>query len=110
MGKWFPGIRTGTAEQTADFRDAHKSLFRNSRYEAALRTADGKRAIREETPRYLDLNDRAADSGAPLSRTQQWWHWNRALDQEDREFTRLQQTSDRQARQSRTASRTRRVR
>ena len=105
MGKWFPGIRTGTAEQTADYRDAHKSLFRNSRYEAALRTADGKRAIREETPRYLDLNDRAADSGAPLSRTQQWWHWNRALDQEDREFSRRQQASDRQDRDRRTRGR-----
>ncbi len=98
MGTWFPGFRTATAAQVRHFRAAHQDLFRNARYETALRTADGKRAIRDESPRYLDLNGRAHDSGAPLSRTQEWWHWRRALTAEDREFTALQRASDRQGR------------
>ncbi len=83
------------------YKDAHKDLFRNSRYAAELRTAAGKRAIRDETPRYLDLNDRAYHSGAPLSRTQRWWHWHRALGAEDRDFTRMQRASERQDRAAR---------
>jgi hypothetical protein len=105
MGTWFPGFRTATREQVQAFRDAHVALFRNGRYESALRTADGRRAIREETPRYNDLNDRAHCSGAPLSRTQQWWHWRRALGQEDLDFMRLQRESDRQDRARRRGSR-----
>jgi hypothetical protein len=102
MGKWFPDYRPATPEQARAYRDAHVALFRNSRYEPKLRTADGRRAIRSETPRYLDLNDRAYDSGAPLSRTQQAWHWHRALSEEDREFRRLQKQSDRQLARGRT--------
>ena len=101
MGKWFPGFRTGTPEQVRTYKDAHKALFRDSRYESKLRTADGKRAIRDETPRYLRLNGRAYDSGAPLSRTQQSWHWRRALTEEDRDFTRMQRASEKQGRQQR---------
>jgi hypothetical protein len=41
MGTWFPGFRTATAEQVQRFRAAHQDLFRNSRYEVALRSADG---------------------------------------------------------------------
>jgi hypothetical protein len=99
MGRWFPGFRPATPEQTRAYRDAHKDLFRNQMYESKLRTADGQRAIREETTRYNDLNDRAWNSGAPLSRTQQRWHWQRALTEFDRETSRLQRASDRQDRQ-----------
>jgi len=105
MGKWFPDYRKGTPEQVQAYKDAHKDLFRNARYESKLRTADGRRAIREETPRYLDLNDRAYESGAPLSKTQQRWHWQRALGQEDREFMALQRASDRQDRARQRAGR-----
>ena len=101
MGRWFPGFRTATPEQTQAYRDAHFALFRNGRYESNLRTADGRRAIRDESVRYNDLNDRAYHSGAPLSRTQQWWHWNRALTAEDRDFMRMQRASERQDRQHR---------
>lgn len=101
MGKWFPGFRTGTPEQVKAYKDAHFALFRNGRYEPRLRLADGSRAIREETPRYCDLNDRAWDSGRPLSGTQRWWHWHRALGAEDRDFMRLQRASERQDRQMR---------
>lgn len=107
MGKWFPDIRKGTPEQVQAYKDAHKALFRNSRYESKLRSGDGKRAIREETGRYGDLNDRAYDSGAPLSGTQQRWHWQRALGEEDREFFRLQRESERQDRQQRRTGRSR---
>jgi hypothetical protein len=99
MGRWFPGFRTGTPEQVQEARAAWYDLFRNGRYESKLRTADGRRAIREETPRYNDLNDRAADAERPLSPVQRWWHWNRALDAEDRDFTRMQRASDRQDRE-----------
>lgn len=101
MGRWFPGFRTGTPEQVREYKDRHKALFRNSRYESKLRTADGKRAIRDETPRYMDLNDQAYRSGAPLSGTQQRWHWQRALGEEDRDFMRMQRASERQDRQRR---------
>jgi hypothetical protein len=107
MGRWFPGFRIGTPEQVRQYKDAHKALFRNSRYESKLRTAGGKRAIRDETPRYLRLNRRAYDSRAPLSRTQQSWHWRRALTEEDREFMRMQRASERQDRKQRKTRRTR---
>ncbi len=107
MGRWFPGFRVATPEQIRVYKDAHKALFRNSRYESELRTADGRRAIRDETPRYRDLNDRAYDSGAPLTRTQQRWHWQRALGQEDREFMKMQRASERQDREQRRAGRSR---
>ena len=107
MGRWFPGFRTATPEQCREYRDAHVALFRNSRYESNLRTADGRRAIRDETPRYLDLNGRAYDSGAPLTQTQQRWHWQRALTEEDRDFIRLQKASDRQDRDRRRTRRSR---
>ena len=105
MGRWFPGFRPATREQTQAYRDAHVALFRNARYESSLRTAGGKRAIRDETPRYLRLNDRAHDSGAGLSRTQQWWHWHRALTAEDRDFGRMQQAANRQARAAKRSTR-----
>jgi hypothetical protein len=101
MGKWFPGFRKGTPEQVRAYKDAHFALFRNGRYESSLRTAGGRRAITEETPRYLDLNSRAYDSGAPLSGTQRWWHWHRALGAEDRDFMALQRESEQQDRQLR---------
>jgi len=107
MGRWFPGFRTATPDQVREYKDRHKALFRNSRYESKLRTADGKRAIRDESPRYLRLNGRAYDSGAPLSQTQQRWHWQRALGQEDREFMRMQRASERQDREQRRTRRSR---
>lgn len=107
MGRWFPGFRTGTPEQVRDYKDAHKALFRNSRYEIKLRTADGKRAVRDESPRYVDLNDRAFNSGDPLTRTQQRWHWQRALTEEDQDFMRMQRASERQDRDQRRARRSR---
>ena len=107
MGRWFPSFRTATPEQCRAYRDAHAALFRNSRYEGKLRTADGSRAIRDESPRYCDLNHRAYDSGSPLSRTQQVWHWHRALGTEDREFMKLQRASERQDREQRRTGRSR---
>ena len=64
-------------------------------------------AIRDETPRYMDLNDRAYDSGAPLTQTQQRWHWQRALTEEDRDFMRMQRAFERQDREQRKAGRSR---
>jgi hypothetical protein len=107
MGKWFPGFRTGTPEQIRAYKAAHRDLFRYGRYEQNLRTADGKRAIRDESPRYLRLNGRAYDSGRPLSGTQQRWHWERAFGEEDRDFRRLQRASDRQDRAARAGRRSR---
>jgi hypothetical protein len=107
MGRWFPGFRTGTPEQVQAYKDAHQALFRNGRYEQELRTADGRRAIRDETRRYNDLNDRAWYSAAPLSGTQRWWHWHRALGAEDREFMALQRASERQDRALRRTRRSR---
>ena len=82
----------GTPEQVRAYVDAHKDLFRNSRYEEAA-------GIRTETPRFQDLNDRCWQTAAPLSPVQEWWHWNRALAAEDREFARLQRQADRQERE-----------
>jgi hypothetical protein len=81
----------GTPEQVRAYVKAHVDLFRNSRYEEAA-------GIRTETPRFLDLNDRCWQTAAPLSPVQGWWHWQRALNAEDRDFGRLQQAADRQER------------
>ena len=99
MGRFFPDYRTGTKEQVRAFKDACHDLFRNTRYESRLRTADGRRAIQGETPRYNDLNDRVNETEKPLHRVQQSWHWRRALYGEDRDFMRMQRASDRQDRQ-----------
>lgn len=107
MGRWFPDYRTGTPEQVRAFKDACRDLFRNSRYESNLRTADGRRAVREETVRYNDLNDRVNETERPLSRTQRSWHWHRALTEEDRDMGRLQRASGRQDRERRRAGRSR---
>jgi hypothetical protein len=100
MGTWFPDRRSATAEQVRTYRDAHKALFRNGRYEL-------KAGIREETPRYLDLNDRACETGRPLSPVQRWRHWQRALNEEDRDMGRLQQAADQQERARRRTGRSR---
>ena len=71
MGKWFPGIRKATPEQAREYREAHKALWRNP--------------DREETPRYNQLNTTANRTCVPLSRTQQWWHFQLALAERDRE-------------------------
>ena len=91
MGRWFPAWRPATREQVQAYREAHQKLFRNTRYESAA-------GVRTETERSADLNDRAFDSGAPLSRTQQSWHWRKALNAEDRDFYRMQRAADRQSR------------
>ena len=57
-GRWFPGFRPATREQTRAAHDAYYANFRNTRYESKLRTADGKRAITDESPRYQRLHDR----------------------------------------------------
>jgi hypothetical protein len=100
MGRWFPGYRTGTPEQIRTARVAWYDLFRNARYERA-------QGIRDETGRYSDLNGRAWEAERPLHRVQRWWHWNRALGAEDRDFTRMQRASDRQDRQMRRTGRSR---
>jgi hypothetical protein len=87
-------VKRATPEQVRAYVQAHTDLFRNSRYEE-------KAGVREETPRFLDLNDRAWAATAPLNPVQEWWHWQRALAAEDREFGRLQQAADRQDRQRR---------
>ncbi len=110
MGRFFPGFRPAMAEQVKAARRAWYDLFRNSRYESRLRLADGRRAIREETSRDLDLTDRAWEAEQLLSRTQRWWHWNRALGQEDRDFGRMQRASDQQAHKRRRAGRPLRTR
>jgi hypothetical protein len=83
--------RKGTPEQVRAYVQAHKDLFRNSRYEE-------KAGFREETRRFQDLNDRCWQAAAPLSPVQDWWHWRRASAAEDREFARLQRQADRQDR------------
>jgi hypothetical protein len=91
---WSPRWRRGTPEQTAAYRQAHTDLFRNGRYEE-------KAAIRGETPRFLDLNERAWHTCAPLNPAQRWWHWQRAAVTEDREFGRLQRAAGQQDRSRR---------
>lgn len=98
MGRWFPGFRPGTPEQVQAYRQAKFDLDRNAEYESRLRLAGGQRAIREETPRYSDLNDRVCETEIPLSRTQRWWHFNRAGTEQYRDMSRLQRASGRQDR------------
>jgi hypothetical protein len=98
MGRWFPDLRPATEAQTAAYRQAVYELHRNSVYESAA-------GIRQETPEYLRLNDRAAQAERPLSPIQAAWHWQRAAGAQDRDMTRLQRASDRQARQQRRARR-----
>lgn len=96
MGTWFPGIRTGTPEQTREYREAVHDLHTNGLYEH-------RAGIREETPRYMDLNDRVCELEEPLSRAQAWWHFQRVDAEQD--LIRLQQESDRQDRARRRAAR-----
>jgi hypothetical protein len=98
MGRWFPGFRPATPEQVSAYREAERERYRNERHE-------GKARIRTETERYHRLNDRAGEAEKPLSRTQQWWHRNRAATEVDRDFTRLQRASDRQDRARRRSTR-----
>ena len=91
MGRWSPGFRTGTPEQVRAYREAKQELNRDARYQDAA-------GIREETARFLDLNDRVAEAERPLSSTQRAWHFRAASTAEDRDFARLQQASDRQDR------------
>ena len=91
MGTWFPGFRTGSPEQVRAYREAKQELNRDARYRDAA-------GIREETRRFLDLNDRVAEAERPLSSTQRAWHFRAASTAEDRDFARLQQASDRQDR------------
>lgn len=88
-GRWFPGWRTAAKEQCQAYRKACMDLFRNTRYESAA-------GIRVETQRYLDLHNRIYAAERPLTRTQQSWHWHRALTAEDKDFIRLQRTADKQ--------------
>ena len=92
MGKWFPDYRTATPEQTRAYREAVHDLHTNALYEQ-------RAGIREETPRYMDLNDRVCELEQPLSRTQRWWHFQRVDAEQD--LIRLQQASDRQDKQRR---------
>jgi|HubBroStandDraft_6_1064221.scaffolds.fasta_scaffold49723_7 hypothetical protein len=96
MGTWFPDIRTGTPEQTRAYRDAVRALHTNGLYEQ-------RAGIREETPRYMELNDRVLDLEKPLSRPQAWWHFQRVDAEQD--LIRLQRESDRQDRARRRAAR-----
>jgi hypothetical protein len=97
--------RRGTPEQVRAFRQAKFDLDRQGEYESRLRTADGKRAIRGETPRSSDLNDRVGETMLPLSRFQRWWHFNRAGTEQYRDMDRMQRASGRQDRARRRESR-----
>jgi hypothetical protein len=96
MGTWFPGIRTATPEQTRAYREAVRDLHTSGLYEQ-------RAGIREETPRYMDLNDRVLELEKPLSRAQAWWHFQRV--DAERDLIRLQRESDRQDRQLRRTGR-----
>jgi hypothetical protein len=74
MGRWFPGFRPASAEQTRDWRESLKALWRNP--------------DRTETPAYHELNNAQDALRWQLSRTQQSWHFQRALTEHDREQTR----------------------
>jgi hypothetical protein len=91
---WFRNWGRGTPEQVAAYRQAHADLFRNGRYEEKV-------GIREETPRFLALNERAWQVSAPLSPFQRWWHYQRAAPGEDRDFGRLQKAAAQQERSRR---------
>ena len=96
MGKWFPGIRTGTREQAAALRAAQKDLERNGQAERA-------QGVRDETDRFHELNRAVSEARAPLSPVQRFWHFDRAVVELDVE-------NARRGRQARTAARTRRTR
>ena len=98
MGRWFPGFRTGTPEQTRAYREAVHALHANGLYE-------NRAGIREETPHYNRLNDRVCEMEEPLSRFQRWWHFQRV--DAEQELIRLQRASDRQDRQQRRTGRLR---
>ena len=53
VGRWFPGFRTGTPEQTRAYREAVHALHTNGLYEH-------RAGIRTETPRYLSPRTRRA--------------------------------------------------
>jgi len=92
--------RRATPEQVRAYRETQQAQFRNSEYER-------KAGFREETPWYGQYNTRTWEAAQPLSRTQQWWHFQRALTAYDRETTRLQKASDRQDREQRRTRRSR---
>ena len=98
MGKWFPGIRTGTPEQVRAHREAIKNLHRNGLYEY-------KAGIREETEHFHRLNDAVLRTESALSPTQRRWHFDRAGAELDREMDGLQQAADRQDRERRAQQR-----
>ena len=98
MGKWFPGIRTGTPEQVRAHREAIKNLHRNGLYEY-------KAGIREETEHFHRLNDAVLRTERPLSPTQRRWHFDRAGAELDREMDGLQRAADRQDRERRAQQR-----
>ena len=81
--------RRGTPEQCAAYRAAVHDLHLDGLYQQ-------RAGIREETPRYLDLNDRVCELEKPLSPFQRWWHFQRV--DAERDLIRLQQASDRQDR------------
>ena len=89
MGRWFPGFRAGTPEQCAAYREAVFDLHLDGLYQQ-------RAGIREETPRYMDLNDRVCELEKPLSPAQRWWHFQRV--DAEQELIRLQRASDRQDR------------
>jgi len=101
MGRWFPDYRTATPEQARTYREAHKDLWRQGDHERAAGLPRDFTAVSER------LNSRAYDTRAPLSRTQQAWHFQRALHEYGREQDRLQRASDRQDRQLRRTGRSR---
>jgi hypothetical protein len=93
MGRWFPGIRAGTKEQSAAYRDAQKALERNSQAEYE---ANGRKPV-EESDRYLELNRATAEAARPLSTPQRIFHFHRSLAELGRETDR-QRASDRRDR------------
>jgi hypothetical protein len=103
MGRWFPGFCTGIPEQVREYREAQRAQFCNSDYEHAA----NDRRPSEPSPWYDRYNTRTHDAAQPLSRTQQRWHFQRALTEYSREATRLQRASDRQDREQRRTRRTR---
>lgn len=87
MGRWFPGIRKGTADQVRAYRDACVALWRNP--------------DRAETPRYHMLNDRVIEAERPLSRAQGLYHFHGALN----DLGRAEARERREARQQRNRAR-----
>ena len=81
--------RRGTPEQCAAYREAVRDLHLDGLYQQ-------RAGIREETPRYMRLNDRVCELEKPLSPFQRWWHFQRV--DAEQELIRLQRASDRQDR------------